>query len=61
MMEEELYAAMIDLKVSIDRQNELQETATNVMRALIDALQGNATAIDECRATLMDVSVKHGG
>ena len=43
---EEVYDALVDLKRSIDKQNELQEETNAVLRALIGTLQesGQATA-----------------
>lgn len=45
-MEAELYSAILDLKRSIDRQNELQEETNTILRGLISTLQesGQATA-----------------
>lgn len=43
---EEVYDALVDLKRSIDKQNELQEETNAILRALIGTLQesGQATA-----------------
>lgn len=43
---EEVYDALVDLKRSIDKQNELQEETNGILRALIGTLQesGQATA-----------------
>jgi hypothetical protein len=43
---EEIYDALVDLKRSIDKQNELQEETNAILRALIGTLQesGQATA-----------------
>ncbi|MCO5132458.1 MAG: hypothetical protein M9932_18205 [Xanthobacteraceae bacterium] len=43
---EEVYDALVDLKRSIDKQNELQEETNAILRALIGTLQesGKATA-----------------
>ena len=42
----EIYDALVDLKRSVDKQNELQEETNGILRALIGTLQesGQATA-----------------
>ena len=39
---EDVYDALVDLKRSIDKQNELQEEANALMRSLIDGLAANS-------------------
>ena len=41
-MQEEIYDALVDLKASVDKQNELQEEANGLMRSLIGILEANA-------------------
>lgn len=44
---EEVYDALIDLKASIDKQNELQEQTIALLRSLIGALASAAQASDD--------------
>ena len=43
-MDDMVYEALIDLKKSVDRQNELSEETNNLLRALISTLQDTGQA-----------------
>lgn len=47
--DEMTYDALVDLKRSIDRQNELQEETNGLLRALVDALASNSQELLELR------------
>lgn len=49
---EEIYDALIDLKRSIDKQNELQEETNAILRALIGTLQESAQTTTDLRELL---------
>lgn len=44
---DDVYDALVELKISIDKQNELQEQTNTLLRSLIGALQGAAQASDD--------------
>jgi hypothetical protein len=48
------YDALIDLKRSVDKQNELQEETNSLLRGLIGALQENAQATADLTALIRD-------
>lgn len=52
-MQEEVYDALVDLKISIDKQNELQEETNGLLRSLIDAMQGSAQETLELKEILL--------
>lgn len=57
-MDDVLYDALIDLKSSIDKQNDLQDQTNNLLRALIPALEALAQEILDLRQQNGDKAVR---
>jgi hypothetical protein len=56
-MESEIYDALVDLKRSIDKQNELQNEANRILRGLIGTLQESSQAVADLTELLQKVSL----
>jgi hypothetical protein len=52
-VQEEIYDALVDLKASIDKQNELQEEANGLLRGLIGVLGENAAETEELKDAIL--------
>jgi hypothetical protein len=53
---EDTYIALVDLKRSIDKQNELKEETNAILRALITTIQESAQATAELTERLQSKS-----
>jgi hypothetical protein len=56
-MESQVYDALVDLKRSIDKQNELQDEANSFLRGLIGTLQESSQAVADLAELLQKVSL----